>query len=46
VLRQKPTPTLVDRFFELSPIAAFAVTLAVGGAFLAILLGLYYVIRY
>lgn len=46
VLRQNKSPTLVDRFFELSPIVAFAVTLLVGGTFLAILLGLYYVIRY
>jgi serine/threonine-protein kinase len=46
VLRPTKSPTLVDRFFELSPIAAFAVTLAIGGAFLAVLLGLYYVFRY
>jgi serine/threonine protein kinase len=46
VLRPNKSPTLVDRFFELSPIVAFLVTLAVGGTFLALLLGLYYVIRY
>ncbi|MFN9812292.1 MAG: hypothetical protein ACK6CU_21960, partial [Deltaproteobacteria bacterium] len=37
--------TLLDRFFELSPIAAFAVTLGLGGAVLALLLGLYLALR-
>ena len=46
VFRPNKSPSLVDRFFELSPVVAFLVTLAVGGTFLALLLGLYYVVRY
>lgn len=41
-----PRRSLLDRFFELSPIAAFLATLIVGGTLLAALLTLYYVIRY
>ncbi len=39
-------PSLVDRFFELSPIAAFMATLALGGLLLFALFGLYYLARY
>lgn len=37
---------LIDRFFELSPVAAFFLTLVVGGALLAAVVGAYYALRY
>ena len=40
------SPSLADRFFELSPLAAFLATLVVGGTLLAMLIALYYVLRY
>jgi len=38
-------PSLVDRFFELSPVAAFLLTLGVGGTVLAGLVLAYYLLR-
>ncbi|MBX7191091.1 MAG: serine/threonine protein kinase [Sandaracinaceae bacterium] len=39
------SPSIVDRFFELSPVVAFLLTLGVGGALLFGLIALYYVLR-